>query len=151
GFGSSIGRQIVDSLTERNQDDPTKTEPWLATEWEISDDARVYTFHLRDDVPSSDGGKLTAQAGKDNFATLATLTGTGSAFVQGVESSETPDGTTVVITFEQPNAAFLQATAQYQLGIVSPKTLEKSAEERCAEGVVGSGPFVTDSFELNKK
>lgn len=151
GFGSSIGRQIVDSLTERNQDDPTKIEPWLATEWEISDDARVYTFHLRDDVTFSDGEKLTAQVVKDNFETLATLTGTGSAFVQGIESIETPDDTTVVITFEQPNAAFLQATAQYQLGIVSPKTLEKSAEERCAEGVVGSGPFVTDSFELNKK
>lgn len=150
GFGSSVGRQLVDSLVERDPDDPTQIHPWLATSWEVSPDASSYTFNLRDGVTFSNGEELTAQVVKDNFETLATLTGTGSAFVQGIASIETPDDLTVVVNFEAPNAPFLQAVAQYQLGIVAPETLAKSAEERCAEGVIGSGPFVTDSFTLKE-
>ncbi len=150
GFGSSVGRQIVDSLVERDPDDPTKIHPWLATSWEISPDVKTYTFHLREDVTFSDGAKLNAQVVKDNFETLAGLTGTGSAFVQGISSIDTPDDFTVVINFENANAPFIQAAAQYQLGIVAPSTLAKSAEERCAEGVIGSGPFVTKSFTLKE-
>lgn len=150
GFGSSVGRQIVDSLVERDPKDPTDIKPWLASSWEVSPDAKTYTFHLRDDVTFSNGEELTAQVVKDNFETLAGLTGTGSAFVQGIASIDTPDDYTVVINFENPNAPFLQAAAQYQLGIVAPETLAKSAEERCAEGVIGSGPFVTDSFTLKE-
>jgi len=150
GFGSSIGRQIVDSLVERDPEDPTKIRPWLATDWEISPDAKTYTFTLRDDVTFSNEEKLTAGVVKANFEKLATLTGTGSAFVQGIESIETPDDTTLVIHFDNPNAAFLQSAAQYQLGIIATESLEKTAEERCAEGVIGSGPYVTDSFTLKE-
>lgn len=150
GFGSTVGRQLVDSLVERDPADPTKINPWLATDWKISADATSYTFSLRDDVTFSNGEEFTATTVKDNFETLAGLTGTGSALVQGIESIETPDPTTVVITFESPNAAFLQSAAQYQLGFVAEETLKKSAEERCAEGVIGTGPFVTDSFTLNE-
>jgi ABC-type transport system substrate-binding protein len=41
--------------------------PWLAERWEIKNNNREYTFHLRKDVTFSDGTKLDAAAVKYNF------------------------------------------------------------------------------------
>lgn len=83
GYGSVDGRQVVDSLTEQSYQEPTRIVPWLAKSWEISDDARSYTFHLRDDVTFSDGTPLTADIVKRNFETLATFPGAaGGAYLR---------------------------------------------------------------------
>lgn len=37
------------------------TEPWIATGYEVNDDATEYTFTLRNDVTYSDGNKLDAE------------------------------------------------------------------------------------------
>jgi nickel transport system substrate-binding protein len=42
-------------------------EPWLAKDWEISEDGKEYTFYLREDVQFSDGEKFNAEAAKANF------------------------------------------------------------------------------------
>src|SRR5699024_7419128 len=42
-------------------------EPWLATEWEVNDDATEFTFTLREDVTFSDGAPLTAEVVAANF------------------------------------------------------------------------------------
>lgn len=152
GYGGTIGRQIVDSLTARNPEDLAKIEPWLATSWEISPDATTYTFKLRDDVTFSDGTKLDAGVVKANFETLARIKGAnGAAFVEGITSITTPDPATVRIEFARPNAAFLQATANRELGIVAPATLAKTPEQRCDEGVIGSGPFVVKESVYNQQ
>lgn len=152
GYGGTIGRQIVDSLTERNGDDLTKIEPWLAESWEISPDASVYTFHLRDDVTFSDGSPLDATVVKTNFEALAGIkAATGAAFVQGIKEITTPQSHTVRIEFEEPNAAFLQATSSWQLGILAPASVAKTPEQRCSDGVIGSGPFVVDEAVYNEQ
>lgn len=45
-------------------------EPWLAKDWEISDDGRTYTFYLREDVSFSDGYKFDAQAVEANIQAI---------------------------------------------------------------------------------
>jgi nickel transport system substrate-binding protein len=45
-------------------------EPWLAKDWEISDDGRTYTFYLREDVSFSDGYKFNAQAVEANIQAI---------------------------------------------------------------------------------
>lgn len=51
--------------------------PWLATDWQVSDDGLAYTFDLRDDVTFSDGTAFTAESVQLAFdsgaATLAEL------------------------------------------------------------------------------
>src|SRR5690625_4465726 len=55
GIINNIGDRLV------YQDPETLDfEPWLATEWEVNDDATEYTFTLREDVTFSDGAPLTA-------------------------------------------------------------------------------------------
>ncbi len=61
--GQPEGR-IVSSLFEglvRWRPDNTKAEPGVAEKWEISDDGRVYTFHLRDNARWSNGDPVTAR------------------------------------------------------------------------------------------
>lgn len=148
----NVGRQLVDSLTD--QDPQTaRIVPWLAQRWEVSDDSRRFTFHLREGVTFADGSALDATAVKANFEAIvalgaqAQLAGT---YLAGLESIDVLGPLSVRITFKQANAQFLQASSTMSLGLLSPATLERSAEERCQGALVGSGPFGVKSFEHNR-
>ncbi|MEW1718211.1 ABC transporter substrate-binding protein [Streptomyces sp. NPDC093109] len=145
-------RQIVDSLTD--QDPKTgKITPWLAKSWDISADATTFTFHLRPGVTFSDGTELTAQVVKDNFDAvpkLGALAPLAQGYLSGVESTTAVDPLTVRVTFRQPNAQFLQATSTHSLGIESAASVRRTPERKCAEGVVGSGPFVLKDYVQNQ-
>lgn len=152
GYGSVDGRQLVDSLTDQSYAEPTKIVPWLAKSWDISDDARTFTFKLRDDVTFSDGTPFDSAVVKRNFEVLTTFPGAaGGAYLKGITAIETPDAHTVRIAFDAPNVPFLQATSTAELGIVSQSTLDKTADRRCAEGVVGTGPFVIENVIFNEQ
>lgn len=60
-----VTRNVVDSLVGQAEDN--SFTPWLAERWEIKNNNREYTFHLRKDVTFSDGTKLDAAAVKYNF------------------------------------------------------------------------------------
>lgn len=143
-----IARQLFDSLLEQ---DPASGEliPWLAESWDVNDDASEFTFHLRDDVTFSDGTPLTAQIVKDNFDDVIDSGAKATwviSFFAGYESSTVVDDQTVTVTFAEPNAAFPQAVATSGLGIVGPATLAVPFEERATGNLVGTGPFVLESY-----
>ena len=152
GYAAIEGRGLVDSLTDQSYEDPSRIVPWLAQSWDISDDATSYTFHLRQDVTFSDGGKLDANVVKENFDTVSKIPGAaGASYFKGAKAISVVVDHTIRIDFDQPNVPFLAATSTGELGIVSPATLAKTPEQRCHEGVVGSGPFVLDDVKLNEK
>ncbi|UXY34163.1 ABC transporter substrate-binding protein [Streptomyces albidocamelliae] len=145
-------RQIVDSLTD--QDPKTgKIVPWLAKSWDISSDTTTFTFHLRSGVTFSDGSKLTAQVVKDNFDAVPKLGALGTlaeGYLSGVKSTTVVDPLTVKVTFSQPNAQFLQATSTHSLGIESSTSVKKTPQQKCSDGVIGSGPFVLKRYVQNQ-
>jgi peptide/nickel transport system substrate-binding protein len=149
-----IGRYVVDGLTD--QDPKTgKIVPWLATSWDISSDARVYTFHLRTGVTFSDGSVFDAQAVKTAFDGIVALgakavLGYGYLAVNYVGTTVV-DPSTVTVTFSQPNAQFLEATADPTLGIESPASYQKTPAERCTGDFSGSGPFTQKSYTANSE
>lgn len=57
---------------------------------------------------------------------------------------------TVVITFDQPNARFLQATSTMSLGFFAASTVAASAEACCQGALTGTGPFVLKQFVHNQ-
>ncbi|MDF2579192.1 MAG: dppA [Microbacterium sp.] len=147
----SVTRQLTDSLTEQ---DPESGEigPWLAESWEVNEDSSSFTFTLRDGVTFSDGTELTAQVVKENIDAIVALGAqapVAGPYLAGLEAATVVDDQVIEISFAQPNAQFLQATSNIALGIVSSATAAMSAEERCAAGVVGTGPFVLDSYAAN--
>jgi peptide/nickel transport system substrate-binding protein len=145
-------RQIVDSLTD--QDPRTgKIVPWLAKSWDISSDATTFTFRLRSGVTFSDGSKLTAQVVKDNFDAVPKLGALGTlaeGYLSGVKSTTVIAPLTVKVTFNQPNTQFLQATSTHSLGIESSASVKKTPQQKCSEGVIGSGPFVLKQYVQNQ-
>lgn len=143
-----VARQIADSLTD--QDPETgQIVPWLAERWEVSDDARAYTFTLRDGVTFSDGTPVDSEAVAANLDSLAEGLGPraslATGYLAGYAETDVHDARTFTVRFHRPTVQFLQATSTVSLAVVSPASIAAGAEQRCA-GVVGSGPFVVDAY-----
>ena len=143
-------RQIVDSLTD--QDPKTgELKPWLASAWQTSPDAKSYTFTLRSGVTFSDGTPLDANAVKANFDRIPQLGVRATlpkGYLAGYESTTVTSPTQFTVAFKAPNVQFLQGTSTHSLGILSPASVAKSDDDRCA-GVVGSGPFTVQNYVKN--
>ena len=143
-------RQVVDSLTD--QDPQTgELKPWLATSWQTSPDAKSYTFTLRDGVTFSDGTPLDANAVKANFDRVPQIGARGTlpkGYLAGYQGTTVTGPTQFTVNFSQPNVQFLQGTSTHSLGILSPATVAKSDDERCAS-VIGSGPFTIQNYVKN--
>ncbi|MGI6246555.1 MAG: ABC transporter substrate-binding protein [Pseudochelatococcus sp.] len=152
----SVLRAVVDQLTDQ---DPETGEiiPWLATRWELNDDATQYTFYLRDDVTFSNGEKFNAEAVKlsfdSNIALLKELpTAFGKSYIDGYKSSEVIDEYTVRVNFSVPNAAFLQATSTTNLGILAPASYKSSTiRDRNLGKIIGSGPFTLEEYSPEER
>ncbi|NQX06592.1 ABC transporter substrate-binding protein [Rathayibacter sp. VKM Ac-2856] len=146
----TVIRNVADSLTD--QDPETgEIQPWLATEWSVNDAGTEYTFDLRTDVTFSDGTPFTAESVKTSFdndeATLAELPSAyGGVYLAGYSGTEVVDADTVKVVFSTPNAAFLQGTSTTNLAILAASSYEKTPEERCLGGIVGSGPFTLTGY-----
>jgi peptide/nickel transport system substrate-binding protein len=145
-------RQIVDSLTDQ-EPSTGKIVPWLAESWEVSADAKTFTFHLRPGVTFSDGSPVNAKAVKDNFDAALKLGAKASlatGYLSGYIDTAIVDDLTAAVSFKQPNAQFLQATSTFSLGLVSKSSVQKTPDQRCTDGIVGSGPFVLDGYVANQ-
>ncbi|WP_328445679.1 ABC transporter substrate-binding protein [Streptomyces sp. NBC_00386] len=145
-------RQTVDSLTDQ---DPSsgRIVPWLARSWEVGDGAKSFTFHLRSGTTFSDGKPVDAEAVKKNFDAIGKLGGLAilaQGYLNGYRGTQVVDELTAKVTFDQPNAQFLQATSTPGLGLVSPADIARTPAQRCADGVHGSGPFTVAAYRQNE-
>ncbi|WP_338693517.1 ABC transporter substrate-binding protein [Streptomyces sp. Q6] len=151
GQSLNIGRQVVDSLTD--QDPRTgRLVPWLATSWTTDAKATRFTFRLRDGATFSDGGAVDATAVKKNLDALHDLgaaSSRGAVYLSGYRRTVVEDAHTATVVFDRPNAQFLRATSTTSLGLLSPKTLTRTPQERCRGEIAGSGPFTVGAYRPN--
>jgi peptide/nickel transport system substrate-binding protein len=132
-------------------------DPRLATEWNVSDDGKTYTFKLRPNVKFTDGTPFNADAVKVSFDRLAGM-GKGPAFVlAGVyDRLDIVDNMTVNVVLKSPVGHFL--TMLPKAFIVNPKFVQanataddKWAEKAFAEKADGTGPFDLERWEHNQQ
>lgn len=71
GLGYTRASYIFDTLVWR--DGSGQTIPWLATEWQVSDDQLTWTFTLRDGVKWHDGQPLTVEDVIFSYQYFATI------------------------------------------------------------------------------
>jgi peptide/nickel transport system substrate-binding protein len=144
-----VFRSIFDSLVIQAEDN--SIQPWLATEWERSEDGKTYTFKLREDVKFHDGTPLNAEAVKYTFDRIldpATKAQNGYALLKPYQSSEIIDEYTIKVNLATPSGAFLSNLSQPFLGIVSP-TASKASGDQFGKAPVGSGPYKFVNWEEN--
>jgi peptide/nickel transport system substrate-binding protein len=115
---------------------PGGLENRLAEEFGASDDAKVWTFKIRQDVEFHNGKTVTAE---DVVATLERHSNEESksgalGIMRGIESLKA-DGRDVVITLKEPNADLPYLMADYHL-IIQPN----GGKDNPAEGV-SAGPY----------
>ncbi|MEA2584075.1 MAG: peptide/nickel transport system substrate-binding protein [Thermomicrobiales bacterium] len=168
-FKASTGgqTQVFDLIFSRllKVDADTNLVPDLAESFEISPDATVFTFKLRQGMTWHDGTPLTAKdvvftyklamtkaAAARQYGKLSQIKG-AAAFYEGtatdVEGLEMPDELTVRWTLEKPNVAFMIGTAlSNSLVWILPEHLLKDADPATLDQhpaivkpTVGSGPY----------
>lgn len=110
-----------------------ETIPDLATEWSLSNDRKVWTVKLRNDVKFSDGTPVTAEDVVFTFAKAKT--GANSLDLTVLEKVEAIDGNTVQFTLTKPWITFVEAF--YTLGIVPAAGYGPDY----ARAPIGSGPY----------
>lgn len=142
-------RTIYDNLVVQLPDG--SIEPWLATEWSVSEDGKSYTFKLREDVKFHDGTPFNAEAVKYNLDRVidpATKAANSLALIRPYQSSEVIDEFTIKVNLETPSQAFLGNLSQALLGIVSP-TAAKKYGDQLGKNPVGTGPYTFVKWDEN--
>ncbi|MFD6860562.1 ABC transporter substrate-binding protein [Rhodococcus sp. NPDC060086] len=147
-------RQVVDSLTDQDPETGQIT-PWLAESWDVNEDSTQFTFHLKKGVTFSDGTSFTAESVRGNFDSIVNTLGgvkapQATGYLAGYTGTTVIDEHTARVDFSAPNAPFLQATSTHQLGFLSAEDVAKSAEERCAGELSGTGPFTYEDYQQDR-
>ena len=136
---------LFDSLTQFMPDG--SVSPKLATDWDVSEDERTYTFRLNPDAAFHDGVPVTAHDVVFTFeACLDPATNSSSEGLENVAGATALDDHTVVIELSAITPAFLaQGGAR---GIVPRHLLEGKdiATDEFNQNPVGNGPYRLASY-----
>jgi peptide/nickel transport system substrate-binding protein len=143
-----VYKQIFSSLVFWGPD--LEFYPYLAKSWEVSDDAKSYTFTLREDVTFHDGTPFNAEAVKFNFDRLMNpevedCAGSTAPGRMGktYESTEVVDEFTVRVNFSASNPTFLSTASD--LYFHSPLSVETYGDD-LGRNPSGTGPFIYEEW-----
>jgi peptide/nickel transport system substrate-binding protein len=117
-------------------------KPALAESWQISQDARAYTFRLRRGVRFHNGREMVSSDVKYSFDRIldpATASPRRLAF-SPVERIESPDPRTATFYLRTPFAPFLANLANIGSAIVPKESVDQYGD--LSKTAVGTGPFV---------
>jgi len=148
GPGYTRASLLFDSLVWR--DSAGETIPWLATEWQLSEDELTWTFTLRDGVAWHDGQPLTADDVAFSIQYYLDHPGTAWFMAQANEiaSVQKVSDNQVAITLKRPYAPFIQTTAESLL--IFPKHIWQNVEDPKtymeADAYIGSGAYKLVEF-----
>jgi len=134
---NSVNEIMYESLVR--YDDDLNLVPNLAERYEISDDALVYTFKLKEGITFHDGELLTAEVVKAN---IDRVMNPDKALRQArtfsyAEEINILDDYTLEVKLRQPYMAFLSRLEAFR--IISPAALEN--EDKLPKNPVGTGQF----------
>lgn len=170
---SVIISMLFEPLLNRAADGHTLI-PASAQSWDVSEDGRTFTFHLRDGLRWSNGDTLTAQDFRQSFlrALDPALAGEPAVLMYPVDGAEAyhkgvskdpdtvgfaaPDDRTFIIRLKEPMPHFLQLILGYPWLPLHRPSLEAAGGwiDRAARwtrpgAMVGNGPFVLKTWVPN--
>lgn len=153
--------QVYAGLTRL--DENGEPYPSLAEGWTVSDDARTYTFRLREGLTFSDGEPLDASDVRRSWLrlldpatgatapdVLSVIRGAaerlaGTAGEEGVGIS-VPDPRTLVVELRHP-AGYFPSLVATPATFVVPRSADAGEAWQTLDDFVGSGPYVVDGTD----
>ena len=123
-----------------------------AKSYDVSEDGKVYTFHLRDDLKWSDGKALTASdfvyswnraISPETAADYEYMFEVIDGYTDGTLNVEAPDDKTLVVTLYNAVPYFLELTAFPTFSPVRKDLIEENGESWAVEAktYIGNGPY----------
>ena len=171
-LGIAEGRIVAGLFEGLTRNDPVTSDPipGLAEHWEISSDARIYTFHLRTNLVWSTGEPITADDVVYSWIrALAPATASGYAgqlfYVKNAEDFNAGkitdsnqvgvhalDRYTVRVELNSPTAFFLDLCAFQTLMVVPRQAIEKYGDNwMMHQPMPVSGPYELVTWRINDK
>ena len=126
-------------------DENGEVVPWVATDYEVSDDGLEYIFHLREDVVFHNGEPLTAEdvAFTYNLAIEKNKPLTTNLLIN-LQEAEVVDDYTVKFILSDPFEGFPAETTSRIGALICKSYYEEVGSEGYMEKPIGCGPY---SFE----
>lgn len=124
-------------------------EGCLAESWDISDDGKTYTFHIRDGVKFSDGEVCDANAIKANFDAIIENKDrhTWLEMMNLLVGVSAPDDKTFVIELSEPYYPLLtELGVTRPFAMISPKAMRDGSTKDGVNAYIGTGPYVLTDF-----
>lgn len=124
--------------------------PWLAQSWTLSEDAKTYTFRLREGVKFTDGTPLTAQVVKANFdAILANRERHAWLdLVNEIDKTEAVDEHTFRLTLKHAYfPALIELGLPRPFRMISPACMKDGQTKNGVTCLSGTGPWKLDKHE----
>lgn len=142
----------------------TNIVPELVEKWEIPGDGMELLLKVRQDVKWHDKAPISGRAfdAQDMAYNLmriaAKLNPPGEAArfqrrstLEGMNKAEAIDASTVKVTFDRPTSTFLNGLTDFRNQIIPRDFLDKGGKFEDMNTLIGSGPFVIESFRRNER
>jgi nickel transport system substrate-binding protein len=141
---------IYESLVENTKEG---IKPLLAESWEVSEDGKVYTFFLREDVTFHDGEPFNAEAVKNNIEAVQHNAEKHDwiKLSTKIESVNVVDEYTVELVLSEayyPTLVELSMTRPYVF--ISPKDFKNGETKDGVSGYNGTGPYKLADHKIDE-
>jgi peptide/nickel transport system substrate-binding protein len=116
-----------------------ETKPMVAEGWQITDDAKTFTFKLRRGIRFHDGSTLTSADVLASFERYRRIS-PNAVVLNDVKSVEAPDANTFIVKLNKTNAVFVEILKSpvYPFVILPKGQKDKAPRE---VDIIGTGPF----------
>ncbi len=151
-ISNTIARLVTDSLVYHDRD--LNIIPKIARSWEISDDRKTVTFHLRKDAAWHDGVPVTSNDVRFTFEKImdpSSLAKDKIGMFRNVEEIRTPDPSTFIVKYREPSAT---ALASWDINLIPEHIFLKEPDFLKSEynaQPIGCGPFRFVKWERAQK
>jgi peptide/nickel transport system substrate-binding protein len=147
GPTSDIVNMFQDTLVALDWDGKTPI-PYLAKSWSMSEDGKIYTFKLRDDVTFCSGKKFTAEDVIYTFKRLKdpAIKGPFAWRAGNIKELRAPDPYTVQYELEEPFSELLLQLTMFTNAIHNKDSVEALGKDYGIKGIDGTGPWCFDGW-----
>ncbi|MCI1983533.1 MAG: ABC transporter substrate-binding protein [Bifidobacteriaceae bacterium] len=144
--GSALDQVLIDNVYEPlvGRDTNNKVTAGLAKSWEVSKDAKTYTFHLNENMAFSNGDALTSADVVWSLNQLLSKKYASYDQLRNISKITATDASTVTITLTAPYSDLLWALSG-RPGLI----FDQHASYDAKTEAIGSGPYLLKSFKEN--